>query len=161
MYTKHAPGARRKTSHAIEKSPRVSKVKSLCTREFAVLSKLYRIRLIDVQVTARSHCTHMTCTATGAAGMLNSTPVMTCTLSLRGFITIINTLSLSGITPNVHGRALHTISCRCSRVACDTAWHATQRGMRHRMGMSTSACCCRHRCSPIACTRCCYYRQRW
>ena len=33
----HAHGAMRRNSYAIEKSPRVSKVKSLCTREFAVL----------------------------------------------------------------------------------------------------------------------------
>ena len=37
----HAHGAMRKNSHAIEreKSPRVSKVKSLCTREFAVCKR--------------------------------------------------------------------------------------------------------------------------
>ena len=36
MYMNHAHDAMRRNSHAIEKSPRVSKVKSLCTREFAV-----------------------------------------------------------------------------------------------------------------------------
>ena len=41
MYTNHAHGAMRKNSHAIEKSPRVSKVKSLCTREFAVDGQVY------------------------------------------------------------------------------------------------------------------------
>ena len=83
----------------------------------------------------------MTCTAACAAGMLNSTPVMSCTPSLSGSITIIDTPSPRGTTPNVHGRALHTMSCRYSTVAYYTAWHATQRGMRHSVACDTRVAC--------------------
>ena len=83
----------------------------------------------------------MTCTAACAAGMLNSTPVMSCTPSPSGSITIIDTPSPRGTTPNVHGRALHTMSCRYSTVAYYTAWHATQRGMRHSVACDTRVAC--------------------
>ena len=51
MYMKHAYGARRKNSHAIEreKSPRVSKVKSLCTREFAVILRPRTMRKASME----------------------------------------------------------------------------------------------------------------
>ena len=83
----------------------------------------------------------MTCTAACAAGMLNSTPVMSCTPSLSGSITIIDTPSPRGTTPNVHGRAVHTMSCRYSTVAYYTAWHATQRDMRHSVACDTRVAC--------------------
>ena len=40
----HAHGAVRRNSHAIAKSPRVSKMKSLCTREFAVISDCFNYK---------------------------------------------------------------------------------------------------------------------
>ena len=47
MYMDHAHGAMHQNSHAIEKSPRVSKVKSLCTREFAVTADRKRTAVLS------------------------------------------------------------------------------------------------------------------
>ena len=37
--------------------------------------------------------------------------------------------------------SIQIMSCRYSRVACDTAWHATQRGMRHSVSCDTAWAC--------------------